>query len=987
MLKSLLRWWNVPLLRHDCTVTRREAAERLGNIGDRRAVAPLIAALERAADRSDERFASSVAEALGKLGDPCAVEPLIRTSEHFSCSPVYASFQETAARALGLLGDSRATKTLATVLLPHEEGKVRRAAATALEELGEPKWHAWVKGDDRDFERLGQSGDPDAVEPLIGALGYLYHGRLVRGPFAASAARALGELKDPRAFESLAEAVAEAGSGISEAAAEALGKLGDQRAVKPLTEAMEGEGRPVGDEFRAVAAKALAELGDPRGVKSLVATLGTPSCALAVRQAAAKELGELRDSRALKPLITAAVVAEGALRGTAAVALGKLGETKWSDWVKGDERDFERLGRSGDRDAAKLLIKALREGNDGVCAAAAGALGELGDRCAVGPLIAVLRRARGAGAGSSAAEALGKLGDRRAVEPLVKALGRRAGSDAEVKAAAQALGELGDSRAVEPLVKALGRRAGSDAEVREAVVQALGVLGGSRVTGPLTMVLTDHEGEVRKAASVALGKLGETKWRAWVKGDECDFERLGRSGDRDAVEPLLKVLRERDSGSRREAAAGALGELGDPRAFKPLMEALDSSNLALQKAAASGLGKLGDPRAFEPLVATLDHRDSRLGDVAAEALGELGDPRALEPLVEALDRPTRGAAVLALGRLGDPRAFEPLVATLDHPDALVGGKAAEALGELGDPRAFEPLVKALGACVHLLQRATAVALGTVGDRRPRVIGRAAAAALGGLGDPRAFEPLIEALDSDDIALREAAASGLGKLGDPRAAEPLTQRLSDSEFVCESAANALVQLGVRHVVAPLILALGEYERRVALAAADVLARVGETKWKDWVKGDHGDVQRLGASGDPQAVGPLVKLLGCGDEPSCFAVYEHPRDVSVAAAAALAELGDPRGVEPLLDRLTRHGKDEWEIRKAAAKALVRMVQKAPELLSLDSTRLRSRMAEPHRDSHEDRSLGTHISDCHGDHADGHEDKGIGLDVAAVPSSRDF
>jgi predicted NACHT family NTPase len=80
----------------------------------------------------------------------------------------------------------------------------------------------------------------------------------------------------------------------------------------------------------------------------------------------------------------------------------------------------------------------------------------------------------------AAAKALGRLGDRRAVEPLIARLGDK---DSFVRrAAAEALGVLGDRRAVEPLIARLGDE---DVWVRRAAEEALRRLGDGRAVEPL----------------------------------------------------------------------------------------------------------------------------------------------------------------------------------------------------------------------------------------------------------------------------------------------------------------------------------------------------------------------------------------------------------------------------------------------------------------------------------------------------------------------
>ena len=86
---------------------RRDAAEALGQIGDARAVGPLIAALRD--DISSVRQAA--AEALGQIGDTSAVEPLIAALRDASLG-----VRRAAADALGQIGDRRALEPLVAAL-------------------------------------------------------------------------------------------------------------------------------------------------------------------------------------------------------------------------------------------------------------------------------------------------------------------------------------------------------------------------------------------------------------------------------------------------------------------------------------------------------------------------------------------------------------------------------------------------------------------------------------------------------------------------------------------------------------------------------------------------------------------------------------------------------------------------------------------------------------------------------------------------------
>ena len=132
--------------------------------------------------------------------------------------------------------------------------------------------------------------------------------------------------------------------------------------------------------------------------------------------------------------------------------------------------------------------------------------------------------------------------------------------------------------------------------------------------------------------------------------------------------------------------------------FQALMYSLFHSGRSLyvdQSEVARDLQKLGAPAVPELIVALKeDVREVRW--VAATDLGEIKDPAAVAPLIEALaaDRESsvREAAAQALGQLKDPAAVEPLIAALKDRDQGVRMEAAKALGELGDRRAVAPLI-------------------------------------------------------------------------------------------------------------------------------------------------------------------------------------------------------------------------------------------------------------------------------------------------------
>lgn len=102
------------------------------------------------------------------------------------------------------------------------------------------------------------------------------------------------------------------------------------------------------------------------------------------------------------------------------------------------------------------------------------------------------------------------------------------------------------------------------------------------------------------------------------------------------VDGLIEALNFADDPNIRLDAASALGQIGDSRAVKPLIAALDDQQEVIEMAALA-LGEMGDPRAVESLTETLNHENWEIRGSAAKALGKIGDERAVDPLTRLLD--------------------------------------------------------------------------------------------------------------------------------------------------------------------------------------------------------------------------------------------------------------------------------------------------------------------------------------------------------------
>jgi HEAT repeat protein len=262
--------------------------------------------------------------------------------------------------------------------------------------------------------------------------------------------------------------------------------------------------------------------------------------------------------------------------------------------------------------------------------------------------------------------------------------------------------------------------------------------------------------DVERLIGIVTGREG-----TWL-GRKQAVERLVELGE-PAVLPLIQALERHSSTLLMEV----LGRLRDPRAVAPLVAALTQENPHIRQAAATALGLIGDPQAVRALIDSFrvesgDTEDITAWQDAAEALAHIGEP-AVGPLIAALADENwlvRTSSAIALGQLGDPRAVAPLIVLLGDREPQVRLDAAEALGKLGDEEALDPLV----------------ALLSDPDEMVRVY---AVCALGDLITGSLFAPLVSALNDPSIEVRSEALRALAKSAGPAAVELLLARTADA----------------------------------------------------------------------------------------------------------------------------------------------------------------------------------------------------------------
>ena len=153
-----------------------------------------------------------------------------------------------------------------------------------------------------------------------------------------------------------------------------------------------------------------------------------------------------------------------------------------------------------------------------------------------------------------------------------------------------------------------------NARVRYSAVSQLDTLGGQDLSTTLTVLrdrlFNDPEPDVQAAAADCLGALKLTE----------------------AFDELQQLYHTTPEWLVKFSIIAALGELGEPRSFELLKEALTSDNDLVQTAAISSLGELGDMQAIPLLIPYATNPDWQIRYRVVQALNRLGGPEAQSTL-------------------------------------------------------------------------------------------------------------------------------------------------------------------------------------------------------------------------------------------------------------------------------------------------------------------------------------------------------------------
>ncbi len=573
---------------------RVRAAERLSRLGDQKAVPALIDAL---ATDKETAVKIKVVEALGSLKDRRAVEALINAA-----GMPEKEVRAAAVTSLGLIGDAVASESLFTAA-QDDEPIVRNAAIKSLSLLGvsverlatdvaHPNWQVRAAA----LSTYARLGDPRAVPVIMGAL--KDSDMRVR----AEAARTLGQFGDGRATDALISSLNDPSSEVRIQATFALGRLRDGRALAPLSTLLNDRDQRVS----LAAAESLARMKDPRATRLLVTALSDADWR--VRTRAAKTLARASAEGAVGdiavPLVAALKDKDPVVRFYASTALVAMGPEAIAPLV-----DLLRTDREADRErgiriltkigapAVEQLIALLQDRRSpaDVRAAAARTLGIIGDARAITPLSGALRE-ENAFLKQQAAIALGVIG-----EPAIDQLMSMASSSlpATREIAIEALGTIHSERALNRVIEALTDQ---NPGVRSSAVKALGASSSERAVPHLMALMRNETGTLRSQAAASLARLGAValpQLISTLKDSQPSLralaaESLGEIGSKEAVGPLIELIRTDLSGARGEAIA-ALGRIGDPSAIEPILGLMRGGLITVRKKSVAALTRFREP--------------------------------------------------------------------------------------------------------------------------------------------------------------------------------------------------------------------------------------------------------------------------------------------------------------------------------------------------------------------------------------------------------
>ncbi len=593
---------------------------------------------------------------------------------------------------------------------------------------------------------------------------------------------------------------------------------------------------------RLQAIEALEDLESQAALKHLLEALA--DSAWQVRKEAAKVLATYRFPEVTKALVHLLKDNHAGVRNAALQALCQIGN-QVGDFIidefsnlnqRGQILSIQVLGEVKAKQAVPFLIQIINQPADpNIKTVAVEALGEIGDRSAVKPLLSVLKE--DLWLAYPAIMALGKLKDAVATLSLTKLLT----DEALRMPTIEALGSIADARGIQSLGQVLSE--GSEEEQVEAVKALAKIIEAGtdpQLPGIERSMVRDEFREVFEEK-----KLGTVLAKLLAREEEVQGAALrlvAEVGKPTSALPYLAILLRK--GFERRLALEALQKMArfsPTEVFTSLKNWLGRREVALKSAAAFILGELVPDDSVPLLIPLLEDPSPEVRREAALALGkshysdvpsllvslaqdeEIVREAALEgltiffkddwgedifELAKTASSSIRTLVIEALARRPDKNVLSLLTSLLKDADPAIRAKAALLLGEvkLESKTIVEALMELLGDNVPEVQRAAILALGELGvvEASPR---------------------LVNFLHQPDPALRVAALSALSKVKDKKATEAVIDCLKKGGKEEKLAAlRVLRSIGEEDLASDLLVFLEEKDDEVFNEALRTLAAI-------------------------------------------------------------------------------------------------------------------------------------------------------------------
>jgi HEAT repeat protein len=425
-----------------------KAIESLGEIGDERAVEPLISILNNGYDDDP----SVIFNTLGKLGNDKSVQFLIEKLKddepHIRRMAVralgnFAAYDRSVLDALinSLLDENSSVKIESAkvlsnskntgrilvpliLLLKDRDKEVRKEVMRIISKMGDEKVAEYIipllQDDDTDVRRLavellGSTGNKRVANSIIQLLDD-------EDDVVIEAINTLKKLKASESFNNILSLIKdrEISKEVRCCAVQTIGCLAESSAEKYLIDMVNTD-----EEMKTYAIYSLGLIGSDSCNSVLISLLNDEN--KEVKRASIKSLGITKSPHAVEPLLN---------------LLSKIENGADADTILDI---ISSLCSIGDLKAVEPLVELLKDDNPVIRRQCVIVLGALKDKRAVNSLISVLKD-ENAAVRREAVIALGDIGDNRAVEPLISALfepERFIDISADISKSLKKIGDLG----------------------------------------------------------------------------------------------------------------------------------------------------------------------------------------------------------------------------------------------------------------------------------------------------------------------------------------------------------------------------------------------------------------------------------------------------------------------------------------------------------------------------------------------------------------